>query len=125
MRDVKPRTNESTLRGFLPRFVRRLGRSGATLGVEVTSHTAVRRERAPAVSKRRGLDIVLALVVLGVTFGNATGFLDTGPYTDSLDALNVTLAALASLPLLAVRRNPLAVFVVTAVATAALSADAK
>lgn len=122
MRDVKPRINRSTLRGYLPALVRRLGRSGATLGDEVTSHTAVSRERGPAVSKRRGLDIVLVLVVLGVTLGNATGFLDTGTYTDSLDAVNVTLAALASLPLLAVRRSPLSVFVLTAVATAALSA---
>ena len=123
MGEAKPRTNESTLQGFLPQFVRRLGRSGATLGDEVTSHTPVSQERARKASNRRGLDVVLALVVFGLTLGTATGFLDTGrrPYTDSLDALNVTLAALGSLPLIAVRRVPLVAFVVTAAATAALN----
>ncbi|CAN5429958.1 MAG: hypothetical protein ACR2MC_03705 [Actinomycetota bacterium] len=92
MRDAKPRTNESTLRAFLPRFVRRLGRSSATLGDEVASHTAVSQVRVPAAPRRRGLDVVLTIVVFGVTLGTATGFLDTGPYTDSLDALNITLS---------------------------------
>ena len=121
MRDAKPRTNETTLREFLPGFVRRLGRSGATLGDEVASHPAVSQVRVPAAPRRRGLDVLLTIVVFGVTLGAATGFLDTGPYTDSLDALNITLSVLGSLPLIAVRRAPLPVFVVTAAANAALS----
>ena len=46
---------------------------------------------------------------------------DSGADTRELDALGVLLAALASLPLVAWRRAPLAVFVATAAASAALN----
>lgn len=55
----------------------------------------------------------LSLLVLGAG--------DTGPGTRSLDALGVVLAALGSLPLLARRRAPLAVFALTAAAAVALT----
>jgi signal transduction histidine kinase len=79
------------------------------------------REQARRAWGPRGLDLAIALVVFGVTLGTITGVLDTGSYSYNLDALNVALAALASLPLLAVRRAPLAVFALTAAASVALN----
>ena len=121
MRQAEPRNDEATKQGFFARIVEGPRKRRATLGNEVAPHTTLSRERARVVFRPRGLDIVIALVVFGVTLGNITGVLDTGPYTDSLDALNVGLAVLASLPLVAVRRAPLTVFALTAAATAALS----
>jgi signal transduction histidine kinase len=89
---------------------------------EVKSPTATGRGREPSSSRKRGLDIALALFVFGITLGEVTGFLDTKPFTDTLDPVTVSLAALASLPLIEVRRSPLAVFAITAAATAGLLA---
>ena len=115
----QPRNNESRLRR--PLFLAGGQRKrGATLGNEVASHNALSRKGLQPAWSKRGLDIALALVVFGVTLGTATGFLDTGSYTDSIDPLNVTLAAVAALPLAAARRAPLAVFALTAAAVAAL-----
>jgi signal transduction histidine kinase len=65
-------------------------------------------------------DAVLAVIVFAASLAllAARG----GSDTRSLDALGVLLAAVASLPLAAWRRAPLAVFVVTAAASAALNA---
>ena len=119
-----PRIDEFIMRresGLLSRFAQRA--RGRRAGVEngVMPPTSPSKERTGAASLRLGLDIALVLVVFGVTLGTATGALDTGTYSDSLDALNITLAALASLPLIAVRRAPLAVFAVTVAAIAALN----
>src|ERR671919_1893228 len=101
----QPRNNESRLRR--PLFLAGGQRKrGATLGNEVASHNALSRKGLQPAWSKRGLDIALALVVFGVTLGTATGFLDTGSYTDSIDPLNVTLAAVAALPLAAARRAP-------------------
>ena len=66
------------------------------------------------------LDAVLAVAVLAASLALLAARGDSD--TRSLDALGVLLAALASFPLLAWRRAPLAVFVVTAAASAALNA---
>lgn len=66
------------------------------------------------------LDAALAVAVFAASLALLAARGDSD--TRSLDALGVLLAALASLPLLAWRRAPLAVFVVTAVASAALNA---
>jgi signal transduction histidine kinase len=121
VRQAEPRNNETTMRW--PRFFAGILRGpdtrDATLGNEVASHIAL--TRGHVARKKRRLDVALALVVFGLTLGTATGFLDTGSYNDSVDPLNVTLAAVASLPLLAARRAPLAVFALTAAAIAALT----
>jgi signal transduction histidine kinase len=65
------------------------------------------------------IDVALALAV----FAGSVGLLAVGEPDGSggsVDAAGVLLAALASLPLMAWRRAPLAVFVVTAAASAAL-----
>jgi signal transduction histidine kinase len=83
---------------------------------------AVVLQGASSASRQRGVDLALALLAFAITLGNATGLLDTGSYTDDLDTVNISLAALASLPLIEVRRSPLAVFVIMAAAVAALTA---
>jgi signal transduction histidine kinase len=65
-------------------------------------------------------DAALAVVVFAASLALLAARGDTD--TRSLDALGVLLAAVASLPLVAWRRAPLAVFVVTAAASAALNA---
>ena len=69
------------------------------------------------------LDTAIAVVVFACRLRYSPRAAPT-PDVDSrsLDALGVALAALASLPLVARRRAPLAVFVVTAAASAALNA---
>lgn len=73
-------------------------------------------------SQRRelALDIAIAAVVFAGSLALLAG--DSGADTRDLDPLGVLLAALASLPLIAWRREPLAVFAITATASAALSA---
>ncbi|HEY7198259.1 MAG TPA: hypothetical protein VH306_13825, partial [Gaiellaceae bacterium] len=63
-------------------------------------------------------DVAVALVAFGLTL--LLLGLDHGA-DRGLDALGVVLAAVASLPLLVRRRSPLAVFAVTALASAALN----
>jgi signal transduction histidine kinase len=92
----------------------------ATLEGEVKFHTPSSRSQKSDPRRRRGIEIAIVVLLFIITLGAITGALDTGSYTDTLDPLNVTLAALTTLPLLAVRRAPLAVFALTAVATAAL-----
>jgi signal transduction histidine kinase len=65
-------------------------------------------------------DAVLAVVVFAASLALLAARGDSD--TRTLDALGVLLAAAASLPLAAWRRAPLAVFVVTAAASAALNA---
>jgi signal transduction histidine kinase len=123
MEPAAPQTDEATVRraGLLVGVAERPRGPGARIGGEVASHTVLRRERARRGWRPRGLDLAIALVVFGVTLGTITGVLDTGSYSYNLDALNVALAALTSLPLLAVRRAPLAVFAFTATASVALN----
>jgi signal transduction histidine kinase len=65
-------------------------------------------------------DLVLAVVVFAASLALLAARGDSD--TRSLDALGVLLAAVASLPLAAWRRAPLAVFVVTTAASATLNA---
>jgi signal transduction histidine kinase len=73
-------------------------------------------------SKRR--ELALDIAIAGVVFVGSLALLagDSGGETNNLDALGVLLAALASLPLVAWRHEPLAVFAITATASAALNA---
>ena len=70
-----------------------------------------------------GIDAGIAILVLALSLA----LLASGAVDDSeadardLDALGVVLATVASLPLVARRRAPLAVFAVTAAASAALN----
>jgi signal transduction histidine kinase len=73
-------------------------------------------------SQRR--ELALDIAIAGVVFVGSLALLagESGDGTRNLDALGVLLAALASVPLVAWRREPLAVFVITATASAALNA---
>jgi signal transduction histidine kinase len=66
-------------------------------------------------------DVVLALAVFAGSVALLAARGDSGHDTRELDLLGVLLAAVASLPLVAWRRAPLAVFVVTALASAVLN----
>jgi signal transduction histidine kinase len=90
----------------------------------MASQPASRHDRAPKQRRRElVLDIAIAVVVFGLSVVLlAAGGADSGADSRSLNALGVALAALASLPLVARRRAPLAVFVVTAAASAVLNA---
>jgi len=80
----------------------------------VTASVEARRlARWPAVR-----DLAIALLALGLTLALLAGAHGAGR---RLDALGGVLAAAASLPLVAHRRSPLAVFVATAAASAALN----
>jgi signal transduction histidine kinase len=65
------------------------------------------------------LDVAIAAGVFALSLALLAGRGDTG--TRELDLLGVALAALASLPLVARREAPLAVFVITAAASAVLN----
>jgi signal transduction histidine kinase len=67
------------------------------------------------------VDVGVALVVFAASLALLVGRGNEGAGSRSLDALGVVLAAFASLPLVARRRAPLAVFVVTAAASALLN----
>jgi signal transduction histidine kinase len=73
-------------------------------------------------SQRR--ELALDIAIAAAAFVGSLAFLagDSGADTRDIDLLGVLLAALASLPLVAWRREPLAVFAVTATASAALGA---
>jgi signal transduction histidine kinase len=84
---------------------------------EITS-----RPTSPPWRERREvvLDAGLAVAVFAASLA-LLGARDSGADARHLDLIGVLLAALASLPLVAWRRAPLAVFVVTATASAALN----
>jgi signal transduction histidine kinase len=67
------------------------------------------------------LDAALGIAVFAASLALLAARGDSGADTRELDALGVLLAAIASLPLVAWRRAPLAVFVATAAASAALN----
>jgi signal transduction histidine kinase len=73
-------------------------------------------------SQRR--ELALDIAIAGVVFAGSLALLagDSGADTRDLDLLGVLLAALASVPLVAWRREPLAVFAITAIASAGLNA---
>lgn len=73
--------------------------------------------------KERAIDIGIAAGVFALTLAMlASGGVSGDEDARSLDAPGVVLAALASLPLLARRRAPLATFAATAIASAAVNA---
>jgi signal transduction histidine kinase len=73
-------------------------------------------------SKRR--ELALDIAIAAAAFAGSLAFLAGGPQADTrdVDLLGVVLAALTAFPLVAWRREPLAVFAITAAASAALSA---
>jgi signal transduction histidine kinase len=75
----------------------------------------VRARRLPT---PRAIDVAVAAIALGLTLGLLAGGRGS---TRDLDALGVVLAAAASLPLVARRRSPLAVFAATTAASACLN----
>ena len=81
---------------------------------------APRSEPKPSPWRREvALDAAIAAAVFAGTLGLLAVRADAG--TRSLDAVGVIVAAFASLPLVARRSAPLAVFVVTAAASAVLN----
>jgi signal transduction histidine kinase len=78
------------------------------------------RPRRPGRAQRLGVDLTIAVVVFALTLVLLSRLHEEGDRT--LDTLGVVLGGLASLPLVFRRRFPLGVFVVTASASAALSA---
>jgi signal transduction histidine kinase len=88
----------------------------------MTSQHASRLERAAVVWRRESLfDAGIAAIVFALSLALLAARGDSAPDARNLDALGVLLAALASLPLVARRRAPLAVFAVTAAASAVLN----
>jgi signal transduction histidine kinase len=70
----------------------------------------------------RAIDVAVALVVYAMSLALlAARASDSTADTRGVDLLGIVLVALASLPLIARRRSPLAVFVVTAAASAVLN----
>jgi signal transduction histidine kinase len=95
--------------------------SGATLGV-MAFQSATHSARAPARS-RQLLDAALAVAAFAASVALlAAGESEHGG--DGLGALDVVVAAFATLPLVAWRRAPLAVFVATALASSLVYAIA-
>jgi signal transduction histidine kinase len=95
--------------------------SGATLA-GMASQSATESARAPARNELL-LDAGLALAALAASIALlAAGERESG--ADGLGALDVVIAAFASLPLVAWRMAPLAVFVLTALASSLLYASA-
>jgi signal transduction histidine kinase len=88
----------------------------------MASQHASRLERAAVVWRRESLfDAGIAAIVFALSLALLAARGDSAPDARNLDALGVLLAALASLPLVARRRAPLAVFAVTAAASAVLN----
>jgi signal transduction histidine kinase len=80
---------------------------------------AVNYARGPATTRQWLLDGVLALAALVGTIAlEAHGLGSGGNVTHKLDAIGVVLAACTSLPLIAWRRAPLEIFVITTTASA-------
>jgi signal transduction histidine kinase len=87
----------------------------------VASQHASRSDRAAPVRRREFLlDAGIAAVVFALSLAMLASR-DSGADARELDSLGVLLAALSSLPLVARRRAPLAVFAVTAAASAVLN----
>src|SRR5206468_5258069 len=84
----------------------------------------VARHAAPARAPARNtllIDAAIAVAVFAASLGLlAAGGTDLQDAGGGVDAPGVTLTALASLPLIARRRAPLAVFVLTAIASTVL-----
>jgi len=79
-------------------------------------------DRTPGQRRREILlDVAIAAVVFALSLAMLASRGDSGADTRDLDPLGVLLAALASLPLVARRRAPLAVFALTAAASAVLN----
>jgi signal transduction histidine kinase len=88
----------------------------------VASHHASKPDRAATVRRREFLlDAGIAAVVFALSLAMLASRGDSGTDVRELDPLGVLLAALASLPLVARRRAPLAVFALTAAASAVLN----
>jgi signal transduction histidine kinase len=86
----------------------------------MASQRASKPNRTPGPSRREvALDIAIAAVVFAVSLAMLAG--DPGADTRDLDVVGVLLVALASLPLVARRRAPLAVFALTAAASTVLN----
>jgi signal transduction histidine kinase len=99
------------------------GGGGGTLGHTVATHSAAHSQ--PAQKRHEVLvDAGIAVAVFAATLGLLVAGDGGGRGDASLDAPAVLLAAAASLPLIARRRYPLAVFVLTALAATALQAIA-
>jgi signal transduction histidine kinase len=76
---------------------------------------------AQSTRRERARDVALAVAVLAASLALLKARGDSDTSTRELDLLGVVLAALASLPLVAWRRAPLAVFALTAAASAMLN----
>jgi signal transduction histidine kinase len=89
----------------------------------MASQLASRLKRTPTRERRDALlDLAIAVIVFALSLALlAAGGPDSEPDARGADLLGIALVALASLPLVARRRAPLAVFVVTATASAALN----
>jgi signal transduction histidine kinase len=93
----------------------------ATLAVEVAFQPAFKVNTSPSGLRERVLDAGIAIAVFAASLALLVGRGHEGAGSRTLDVLGVLLAAFASLPLAAWRRGPLAVFVVTAAASAVLN----
>jgi signal transduction histidine kinase len=87
----------------------------------VTVEHSTRTTTPPWSRREILLDCALAVAAFAASLALLAARGDSGADTRTLDLPGVLLAALASLPLVAARRAPLAVFVVTAAASAALN----
>jgi signal transduction histidine kinase len=88
----------------------------------MASQRASKPNRTPKWGRREViLDAAIAVVVFALSLALFAARGDSGADARDLDLLGVTLAALASLPLVARRRAPLAVFALTAAASAVLN----
>jgi signal transduction histidine kinase len=88
----------------------------------MASQAASRQDRAPSWARREiVVDAAIAIVVFALSLVVLAARGDSGAGTRDLDALGVVLAGLASLPLVVRRRAPLAVFALTAAASAVLN----
>jgi signal transduction histidine kinase len=80
---------------------------------------AANYSRGPATTRQWLLDGLLALAAFGGTIAlEAHGLGSGGTVSHTLDAIGVVLAACTSIPLIAWRRSPLAIFVITTTASA-------
>jgi len=103
---------ESSLRGTSARGC------GGTLKFAVI---AARYHRWPGTTRQWLLDVVITVGAFGGTIAlEAHGLGTSGSVTHTLDPIGVVLAACTSLPLIAWRRAPLAVFLFTTTASAIL-----
>jgi signal transduction histidine kinase len=87
----------------------------------MTAEPATRAANPPWLRREVALDVSLSLATWAGSVALLAARGHSGADTRSLDLLGVLLAALASLPLVAWRRAPLAVFVLTAAASVALN----